>query len=98
MPPGGSKLTDPKYEKCDKPSCLLTVSQRESYLNGLRCQAGEQRARRDAEAASTATDPRAKLKAQITAWYDSLGSDDRASNYLMEYLGPGFGQHLSSSG
>jgi hypothetical protein len=67
-------------------AALLTASQRESYLNRLRRQAAELQAKRDAEAASTMFDPRAKLKAQITAWYDALGPEDRAPNYLMEDL------------
>ena len=58
----------------------------DSYISYLKRKATEQRAKQHAEAVAATFDPRAKLKAQITAWYDSLEPDARAPNYLMENL------------
>ena len=67
-------------------TALLAAGQGKSYIERLRREAAELRAQRDAEAASGAFDPRAKLKQQITQWYASLPPEDRRPNYLMEDL------------
>ena len=65
---------------------LVAAIHRDSYIERLKRRAAELHARRDAEAASTTFDPRAKLKQQITKWYSSLAPEDCAPNYLMEDL------------
>ena len=57
----------------------------DNYISGLRRQAAERRAQRDAAAAAVIADPRAELRARLTAWYDALPPDARPpAGFLLE--------------
>lgn len=58
----------------------------DAYIARLRRETDERRAQRASEEASSAHDPRAKLKARIVQWYSSLAPDARAPHYFMEDL------------
>jgi hypothetical protein len=62
----------------------------EAYIQRLRREAEERRARRRTEPSATATDSRAELRARITRWYNALAPEDRAPRYLLEHLAPLF--------
>jgi hypothetical protein len=62
----------------------------ETYIQRLRRETEERRAKRRAQPPVTATDPRAELRARIIRWYSTLSPEDRASRYLLEQLAPLF--------
>ncbi len=56
-----------------------------AYIAGLKRQAAERWAQRDAAAAATINDPRAELRGRLTAWYDALPPDARPpGGFLIE--------------
>lgn len=56
-----------------------------AYIAGLKRQAAERRAQRAADTAAAINDPRAVLRARLTAWYDALPPDARPpGGFLLE--------------
>lgn len=56
-----------------------------AYIATLKRQTAERLAQRDAAAAAQISDPRAELRARLTAWYDALPPDARPpGGFLLE--------------
>ena len=59
----------------------------DAYIRKLRAETEARRAQRAAEAAAAITDPRAELRARLTAWYDALPPDARPpGGFLLENI------------